>query len=178
MKENAKEMERARLEAIKILDNNPNCTEKDFHHIRHIIDNDTIEIFSFDPKPFKLTKVLNSEVTLYKIYDLKTKRDLYGSTSELAEKLGLTYAMVYNGVSGLHSRLKCDSMVIDVIPKMYGNSKVKVYELNNQLDKVFKFEDTYCAICKMFDIDTSCLWQMIENEQIFCDHKFELGDRL
>lgn len=172
MKPNSTAMRIARKAAIKILDSNPNCTDEHFKDIRHLLDDDTVPLRSFNPEPCCEVN-WSSYTNLYQIKNIYTHEITRGSLQEIAKKLGVSYTVAYHAVKGLQSSIRATAVCIDVIPTEFATHHVECYANETLLDTM-----TYVEACEKFNIHTSTLWCLIGTDQDVDGVTFKKGGRI
>lgn len=172
MKHNAQIMRQARLEAIRILDN-PKCTEGDFKHVRPLLNDNTIKVRALDLRPLICEDKLGGlQVYVYHCLNKETGYSYVGTISDIASQMGVTYNRLYNTMSDTQpTTLDIEFYPIDVIPSYYNKVSVIVFDDKNHV----MFDGSYGTVCKLLNIHTSDLWELIENNQHYKHFRFEVG---
>lgn len=175
MKHNTLEMEKARKEAIHILDTNPECTENDFKHIRPIIENDEINIRPLTTKAFSTSANVNISPSSALVYSLRNTDGTFkvGTITDLSFQLGLTYNQTYGICNGMSQMFDYKTNIIDVIPSVYGYNSCVVLLKGVLIENI-----TYGEACVKYNIHTSDLWEVMVTGQPHKGFTFECGGSL
>lgn len=181
MKAHSEKMKEVRKECIKILDNNPNCTSRDFRHLRPWLNNNDITVRPLTTNEIYVSQPMRSVDKLIQVYSCVDENGIIrvGSIPDLAYQLDVSYNLLYNTSRGISAKNKLKVNLIDYVPLVYTCSEIYVYEhgqsLFDMLDSMEKM--TYGEACVKYNIHTSDLWELIDNDQTYQNRQFMLGDR-
>lgn len=180
MKPHAEIMKQARQECIKILNSNPECTERDFDQFRPVLNNNDIVVRPLTTKPLYTSQELNTADKMALIYSLVDEEGIIrvGSIPDLANQLNVSYNLIYNTTRGMSSKRNLKTNLIDFVPILFTCKQILIYDFDKPIYHTLTEPEilSYGETCVKYNIHTSDLWELIDNGQLYKNKYFALGE--